>query len=132
MKYLLDTHIILWALINDPRIDADTKEIIMNKNNMIYYSTISPWEVEIKHAKNKSFKLSGEQFCFLCDQNKLLNLSIQNKHIQELKRIKNSDETKHSDSFDRMLIAQARSENMILITHDQKFKNYKEKNIMII
>ena len=64
MKYLLDTHIILWALINDPRIDADTKEIIMNKNNTIYYSTISPWEVEIKHAKNKLFKLSGEQFCF--------------------------------------------------------------------
>lgn len=129
MKYLLDTHIILWALIDDKNIDKNTKEIILNKDNEIYYSTVSAWEVEIKHQKDKSFKLTGEQFSFLCDQNFLLNLSINNKHVNYLNEIEN---TINKDPFDRMLLAQAKAENMILITHDKKFKNYDKNNILIV
>lgn len=129
MKYLLDTHIILWALIDDKNLDKNTKEIILNKDNEIYYSTVSTWEVEIKHQKDKSFKLTGEQFSFLCDQNFLLNLSINNKHVNYLKEIEN---TINKDPFDRMLLAQAKAENMILITHDKKFKNYDKNNILIV
>ena len=129
MKYLLDTHIILWALIDDPRLTQETKDIIMNDSNSIFYSTISPWEVEIKHLKDKNFKLSAEQLTFLCDQNGLLNLSVQNKHVEELKHI---DRNINNDPFDRMLLAQAISENMILITHDKKFMGLDNKHLMIV
>lgn len=129
MKYLLDTHIILWALINDKKLSKDVKEIIKDNNNQIYYSTVSTWEVELKHLKIKDFKLSGDQFSFLCDENYLLNLPIQNKHVCRLKETANNE---HKDPFDKILLAQCLEENMILITHDQKFKAYNQKNIMLV
>ena len=130
MRYLLDTHIILWALINDKRLSQEIKDIILDDNNTIYYSTVSPWEVEIKHLKDSKFSLSAEQLCFLCDQNNLLNLTIQNRHIEELKNI--SDKNEHKDPFDLMLLSQAISENMILITHDKKFNVHNSKNVMVV
>ena len=129
MRYLLDTQIILWALLDDKSLDKKVKELILNKNNEIYYSTVSSWEVEIKHQKDKSFKLTGEQFIFLCDQNYLLNLNINNKHVNNLKNVENKI---NKDPFDRMLLAQAKAENMILITHDKKFNNYDKDNVMIV
>lgn len=132
MKYLLDTHIILWALIDDPRLNKEAKNIIMDKNNTIYYSTVSSWEIEIKHLKREDFKLSAEQFNFLCDQNYLLNISIQNKHIEQLEKIYKNENIKHNDPFDKMLLAQAKAENMIFITHDNKFKAYNEKNVIVV
>ncbi|MBE6121889.1 MAG: type II toxin-antitoxin system VapC family toxin [Erysipelotrichaceae bacterium] len=131
MKYLLDTHIILWALVNDARLSRKAKEIILDSGNSIYYSTISPWEVEIKNLKDPNFRLSGEQLIFLCDQNGLLNLSVQNEHIRELKNL-NQPQVQHKDPFDKILLAQARQEGMILITHDSKFRQYSDHHLMIV
>lgn len=131
MKYLLDTNIILWALVNDARLSRKAKEIILDSGNSIYYSTISPWEVEIKHLKDPNFRLSGEQLIFLCDQNGLLNLSVQIEHIRELKNL-DQPQVQHKDPFDKMLLAQARYENMILITHDSKFRQYDDKHLLIV
>ncbi len=131
MKYLLDTHIILWALIDDQRLSIETKNIILNPDHSIYYSTVSPWEVEIKHLKDPNFQLSGEQLAFLCDQNGLLNLPVQNEHILELKNIDQAN-TRLNDPFNKMLLAQARHEKMILITHDSKFRQYHDKHLMIV
>ena len=132
MKYLLDTHIILWALINDEHLSKKVIDIINDSNNDIYFSSISPWEVEIKHQKKDSFKLTGKQLTFLCEQNGLLDIPIKNKHIDELENLKNDNKIKHSDPFDRMLLCQAISENMILITHDHKFEAYESKNVLIV
>ena len=49
MKYLLDTHVIMWALIDSPKLSKEVKQILFNNDNTIYYSTVSAWEVEIKH-----------------------------------------------------------------------------------
>lgn len=132
MKYLLDTHIILWALSGSKKLDSHIKDIIEDSQNTIYYSTVSPWEVELKHQKRKEFKLSGKQFIFLCDQNGLENIEIKNKHILELVNLKTNKMNNHNDPFDKILLAQAISENMIFITHDKKFKYYSNKNIMIV
>lgn len=130
MKYLLDTHVIMWALIDSPKLSKEVKQILLNNDNTIYYSTVSAWEVEIKHLKRENFKLSGKQLCFLCDQNYVLNLPIQNKHVEELENI--NKDTNHNDPFDKMLLAQAKVENMVLITHDKKFKAYNENNILFV
>ncbi len=132
MKYLLDTHIILWAMVNDKRLDSDIKNIINDSNNQIFYSTISTWEVELKHQKFKNFSLTGEQFRFLCNQNYIENIQVKDKHVKKLAEFpKMFGKLEHKDPFDRMLLAQALDENMILITHDKRFKQYSSDNILI-
>ena len=57
MKLLLDTHILLWALADDPHLPAKARKLIENPDNEVFYSIISPWEVEIKrmaHPKEMS------------------------------------------------------------------------------
>lgn len=132
MKYLLDTHIILWALIGDKRLSKKVREILEDSNNDIYYSTVSAWEIEIKHMNKDDFKLSAEKFVFLCDQNGLSNIQIKNKDILSLSKIEKVEDTRHNDPFDRMLLAQAISDNMIFITHDRKFSAYANTNIMLV
>ena len=132
MKYLLDTHIILWTLSGSNKLDKHTRDIIEDAHNTIYYSTVSPWEIEIKHQKIKDFKLSGEQFVFLCDQNGLENIQIKNKHILELANLKTNKKNNHNDPFDKMLLAQSLQENMALITHDKKLMAYNTGNVILI
>ena len=132
MKYLLDTHIILWTLLGDENIYRKISDIINNSNNDIYYSTASTWEIEIKHQSRNDFKLSGQQFAFLCDQNGLVNLQIRNMDIVALEKIIKKNDIKHNDLFDRLLLAQAICENMTFITHDKKFSAYANSNILLI
>jgi len=134
MKYLLDTHILLWALVNSNQLPKKAKDIIVDNNNEVYYSAISPWEIEIKHLKKPGeISVNCTKLCHICEQNYINNLKIENKHIYELKNIKPvNTKIKHNDTFDKMLLAQAISENMILITHDKKFNNYKSKNLLIV
>ena len=130
MKYLLDTHVILWALKGNILPD-NIKSIILDHDNKIYYSTVSVWEVQLKHQKFDYFKLSGKQFSFLCDQNCLENLQITNRHVEGLQKIESKDKNNsHIDPFDRMLLAQSLSEKMIFVTHDDKFRNYASDNII--
>lgn len=132
MRYLLDTHIILWELIGDEHLSKEARLAIENPRNEIYYSTVSTWEVELKHLKNENFKLSAKQLNFLCNENGLRNIQISDKHVYELENIKKNKNIKHNDPFDRILLAQAISENMILITHDRKFEAYSNLNIMLV
>ena len=132
MRYLLDTQIILWELIGDKRLSKEARNIIEDSKNEIFYSTVSAWEIEIKHLSKENFKLSADQFTFLCDQNGINNLQIKNANVSKLKDIIKIKNTKHNDPFDKMLLAQAISENMVLITHDNKFSAYSNSNIMLV
>jgi len=133
MKYLLDTHVILWALLNDGRITNELKEKLLDKDNQVFYSTVSMWEVELKHQKRNNFTLTGNQFAFLCDQNELINIQIKNSHVNRLKEVVTVENTiEHKDPFDKMLLAQAIQEDMVFVTHDRKFKGYDYKNIYMI
>ena len=131
MKYLLDTHALLWILSGDDRIPEKIRNILLDTDNQIYYSSISTWEVELKHQKYNSFKLSGSQLCHLCNLHDVLNITVTNKHISKLTSLPTCESVNHKDPFDRMLLAQAISENMILITHDQKFSSYNISNLML-
>lgn len=113
-------------------INKKTHDLLIDPKNEIMYSTVSSWEIALKHSKKENFRLSEDQFAFLCDQNGLNNLKINNKHVTELKNIEKTKEIKHNDPFDLMLLAQAISENAIFITHDKKFKAYGNNNIMLI
>ena len=76
--------------------------------------------------------ISGKQLTNLCEQVGFINISVTTSHINELNKIQAIDETvKHNDPFDRMLLAQAISENMILLTHDKKFNNYSDIHLFV-
>ena len=53
MKYLLDTHTLLWWLDNNPTLSSSAREVIVNPNNLIFVSAVSAWEISIKKAIGK-------------------------------------------------------------------------------
>ncbi len=127
MKYLLDTHIFLWWVLNHPKLSKNAEEVISNPLNEIFLSAASTWEMMIKSNIGKlSLPNPPEIFVknqMIQEQMKLLNITVE--HIFALAGLPMF----HKDPFDRMLIAQAISENMILITDDELIQMYSVKSL---
>lgn len=67
MKLLLDTHIILWALNDNPKLSEQAKDLIMDADNNVYYSAASVWETTIKYmTKPDKIRISGSKLSELC------------------------------------------------------------------
>ena len=135
MKYLLDTHILIWCLSDQSDLlPKEIVEIIDDPKNEIFYSAASVWEVTIKYSiKPDQIGVSPENLVKLCDKAGLKSLPIINEHAIAVKTLKRSDDApRHKDPFDRLLIAQAKSEGMILITQDPLLDGYHERCILTI
>lgn len=132
MKLLLDTHIALWAIADSSKLDAQTLKILQDPNNEIYYSVASVWEIAIKHQINPTnMPIPEEDFVALCEQVGLLRLDIKPEHINMIKTLRRVEQApKHNDPFDRLILAQAKSEDFIFITHDSLIPDYNETCIM--
>jgi len=134
MKILLDTHILLWALSNDARLPDKARKLIENEENKIYYSIVSPWEVEIKHLLHPdAMTVSAEELMEYCEQSGFQRVLICEKHIFALAGLKREEGSlPHKNPFDRMLVCQAAVENMIFLTHDSLISGYNEPCIMVV
>lgn len=134
MKILLDTHILLWALSNDTKLPEKARKLIENEENEIYYSIASVWEVEIKHlAHPDAMPLSAEELTEYCEQSGFQRILIREKHIFAMAGLKREEGTPpHKDPFDRILICQASTENMIFVTHDSLILGYTEPCILAV
>ena len=129
MKYLLDTHTLLWAMVDDKRLPKKVKDIINNFDNDIYVSVVSFWETEIKHIKNpdlmpfKAIDLINAAigFNYYIEQ-------IRDEYLVGLNKIVNQNI--HRDPFDHMILSNAMSEEMVLITHDETLAKYKGVNVL--
>ena len=134
MNLLLDTHILIWALNEDNRLSEKAKELLLDEDNVIYYSSVSVWEVAIKHSihpDNVSF--TGKELAHFCQEAGFLPVEMKDKHVFALETLtRAADAPPHYDPFDRMLIAQAKSENMSFITHDSLTPYYNEKCIVSV
>ena len=118
MRCLLDTHIFIWWLYDDPKLPQRHKELITDGENLIYVSVASLWEIEIKRALGN---LTIDPDCLdLIETEGFKTLNIQKDHIKGLRDLP----PLHKDPFDRMLIAQAMAENLILLTVDKKILQY--------
>ena len=116
--FLLDTHILLWWLSDDKRLSSKVRLLIRNRNNLIYVSAASVWEIAIKSALGK-LKVS-ENFTSVINEQGFENLDVTVEHawgVSGLPRI-------HNDPFDRLLVSQAMSEGLTLITHDLRLSDY--------
>lgn len=134
MNVLLDTHIILWALLDDPAFPVKAKELIEDDKTNIFYSIISLWEIEIKHVSHpEQLKLSGKEVDEYCKGSGFFMLPLKLTSINLLSTLNRPDNTPpHKDPFDKMLICQSLSENMSFVTHDRLIGDYNLPNIIIV
>ena len=132
MRYLLDTHTLIWAVQDTKELSQKAKNIIIDESNDIYVSTISFWEISLKTSINKfSFdNLDINEFPELSRKMgfKIIELGEQASiTFHKLPRKEN-----HKDPFDRMLIWQAIVNNFVLISKDNFMKQYKENGLDLV
>lgn len=134
MKVLIDTHIALWALMDDPKMPKEAEKILMDEDIDIYYSTASVWEVAIKHCiRPDDMLVDARLFEKGCEENGYKVLPVFNYHTFVLDSLKRPDNApKHNDPFDRILICQSKAEGMKFLTHDSLLLTYNEGCIIYV
>ena len=134
MKVLLDSHILLWALTDDPRLSRKAREYISDPDNFIFYSVASVWELAIKHQLHPdNIEFSSEELIVYCDEAGYESLDLSVDHVLMLETLKRpEDAPKHKDSFDKMLISQAKADDMVFLTHDELLPYYGESCIVLV
>lgn len=134
MKILLDTHIALWALYDVKQLSEKAKQIISNPNNTIYYSSVSSWEVLLKHERKSKGNLP-DVVTFLkdCKRAGYESLGLNDHHVAAVNSLMLQRESpEHKDPFDKLLLAQAKSDNFYFLTHDSKMVYYDEACVIIV
>jgi len=121
VKFLLDTHTILWFLSEPEYLSVSACDAILNTSNEIYVSMASAWEVAIKISLGKlSFDGGVDAFLQAINENGFALFPILPAHIALVSAMP----FKHRDPFDRLLIATAHAEDMCIITKDANISNY--------
>ncbi|MDQ8005680.1 MAG: type II toxin-antitoxin system VapC family toxin [Pedobacter sp.] len=124
MAYLLDTHAFLWFIAGDNKLPSNVVAKIENTEVSCYISIASFWEIAIKLQIGKlELAIDFEQLFRFAEENQIEILDINEKHLLQLLAI----ELHHNDPFDRVIIAQALSEKLTLISKDKKMESYKIK-----
>lgn len=124
-KLLLDTQIFLWWLNDDSKLSSKAKKLIADQNNEIFVSAVSGWEISIKRGRGKL--KAPEQLNELVEITGFEHLPVTYLHGEKA----GSLPMHHRDPFDRMLIAQAQIENLILVSSDKEISKYKIEMIKI-
>jgi len=122
MKYLLDTSVWLWSVGPLERLNREGRELLADGKQEIYLSAASIWEISIKASLGK-LRLPGTPETYI--PKRLAEQSIQPLPVFHQHALKvYSLPWHHQDPFDRLLIAQAQAEDMIILTADRAFEKY--------
>lgn len=114
MKILLDTCAFLWLTTNDPCLSQKAKQAFQNTENSIYLSSVSVWEMLVKHQLGK-LPLPTD-----AEQHFIEYLPLSESAVFQLNKLPNF----HRDPFDKMLVCQALSENLTILTSDSMITQY--------
>jgi len=122
MNLLLDTHTFVWWRDNPKKLSSNTIAAISSMENAVFLSVVIAWELQIKIALNKILLKESLQSSFESEQkiNGFRILPVTLPHTMYLSNLP----LHHKDPFDRLLIAQAITENMTVLTSDRKFSAY--------
>ncbi len=127
MRALLDTHVFLWWINDDSRLISHVRNIIADRDNELFLSAASCWEIAIKaHLGRISFPRKPDTF--IADQmssNAIQSLPVQASHALHTFNLPHL----HKDPFDRMIASQAQLEGLPVITSDPLIARYKIKII---
>jgi len=121
MRYLLDTHAVIWYLEDSPLLPSKTKEIIDDNDHGIFLSSISLWEIAIKVNLGKlNLATPFDAFLDNIKRGDFVVLQIQDDYLKMLTTLP----VIHKDPFDRLLIATAQAEDLTIITVDESIHKY--------
>lgn len=125
--FLLDTHVLLWWLFDDPILSSHARSIIQAPENTILVSSASSWEIATKSRLGKLPHAGdvAKDLPYLLQRARMQVLQITMEHALAAGMLPGP----HRDPFDRMLIAQGQIEQLPIVTSDQEFKNYPIKLI---
>ena len=124
MAYILDTHAFLWFVAGGKQLPESVKSKILDINQACYISVASLWEITIKNQLGKlTLEISLEELFDYINRNRIEVVQITYDHLLTLSKLP----THHSDPFDRIIVSQALTENLILISKDKGLKKYKIK-----
>ena len=122
MKYLLDTHALIWWLNDSPELSAAARAAVASETNEIYVSAASAWEITTKHRLGKlalADRLAANVEARVL-QERFIPLPVTMAHAEAGGRL----EAPHKDPFDRLLIAQAVLEDLTLVSMETVFDAY--------
>lgn len=121
MNLLIDTHAVIWFITEDRQLPQKIKALIEDPENDCFVSIASLWEIGIKHSLGKlDLKVNLKKIFELIELSGLSVIPITTTHILTNTTL----DFHHRDPFDRLLIAQAKSEGLTLVTKDEMFKEY--------
>jgi PIN domain nuclease of toxin-antitoxin system len=118
VRLLLDTHVVLWWLDDSPLLSREAKTAIADADNVVYVSAVSVWEIVLKRNLGK-LTLPDRWEQALLDE-PFRRLPVTWEHALELARLPEL----HRDPFDRLLLAQAAAEGLVLVTQDEAVLRY--------
>jgi PIN domain nuclease of toxin-antitoxin system len=122
MKVLVDTHTFIWDIIADHRSSTKAKQVLRSDEHELFFSLVSLWEIAIK-IKTGKLNTIGSSVAYIRDEMDAYGmqlLPIRYEHILQLESLPHH----HSDPFDRLLIAQALTESLPILSGDSAFANY--------
>lgn len=118
MNVLLDTHIVLWWLADDEKLNSTYREVISSPDNLCYVSAVTIWEISIKAGLGKL--RIPENFTGELKKEGFQPLPITWSHCHRVYHLPHH----HRDPFDRLLVAQAEEEDLILLSVDEVMRKY--------
>lgn len=121
MKFLLDTQLLLWAAGQPERLSAVARALLANPSNVLLFSAASLWEVAIKHSLGRAdFRVQPRLLRRGLLDNGYVELPITSQHAVSIDGLP----ALHKDPFDRLLLAQALTEGITLLTADEQLAQY--------
>ena len=121
MNLLLDTHLLLWAASDPKKIPAKVRTLLLNPGNRLIFSAASLWEISIKRSlKRADFNVDPRRLWRMLQASGYQELNVTAEHTIAV----NDLPPLHKDPFDRILVAQARVEGLLLLTSDKIVAKY--------
>jgi PIN domain nuclease of toxin-antitoxin system len=121
VKLLLDTHILLWAAFDDARLPSTARALISDNANELFFSAASLWEITIKRSQGRAdFQVQARVLRRGLLDSGYMELPITSRHAMDTDLLP----AIHEDPFDRILMAQALAEGILLLTADPILARY--------
>ena len=123
MRLLLDTHVLLWALIEPTRLSKATQAVLEDPENEVLFSAASIWEIAIKSALGRAdFQVAPAEILEAAQTSGFAELPVRSAAALRVATLPHL----HRDPFDRLLIAQAMTEPAVFYTADEQLERYSE------
>ena len=134
MNILLDTHLVVWAINDDRMLTDKARRIILDPENELFFSAATVIEIDWKiRSKKNNLDFTVDEFIQMCRESQFKPTPLKSEHVAATTHLVwDSDSPEHKDPFDRMLLAQAMTEGMKFMTHDDKITMFRQDCVILV